>query len=424
MGVGQFNLTAADPLMKIHFNPRITKQFNTAAVLYNRFYDGKGIPISNRGLEIPLHTSPNVAFTWYADGGPLPAGGSQGLNRATVGFFSFALSVGFTGAALDAAGDDAVTYARALAFNVKNATIDAIKYLNIYAFGDGTGTLGQVGTTVTVNSTVPGAITLDVSGAVDNARYLRIGMALDVIHAGAVAGTLQIDSISTQIAFATTTTVTCHQFSGSTFTATATDTLVISGSYQLVMSGLKFIVDNGTIATVFQNVNRSTVIQYQGNVIAVGGVGLLRDHLRRSIATIQTARGTVNLNDLEIWAHPAMLHSYADMGWTLKRFQGSGAKQLDLGYTAYEWEGVPWIIDTDASKDHLFFLDRSSMFKVTARELSFDDRTGSVLRQVPGSTAGTYNDAFVAFLLFRGNIGCYSPNSNVKVNGFAVPAGY
>src|SRR5215469_3230269 len=109
--MAQFNLTAADPLMKIHFAPRVYKQFNSAAVLWNDIFEGKGIPISNRGFEIPLHDGPDAGDTWYGDGGTLPAGDSNKLTRASVGFFSYARALQFSGAALDAAGDDAVTYA-------------------------------------------------------------------------------------------------------------------------------------------------------------------------------------------------------------------------------------------------------------------------------------------------------------------------
>src|SRR5215469_11435928 len=105
--MAQFNLSAAQPLMKIFFNPRISKQFNTAAVLWNRYADGKGIPISNRGMEIPTHLGPNAAFDWYSDGGTLPSGSGENMASALVSFFSFAEAVQLTGAALDAAGNDA-----------------------------------------------------------------------------------------------------------------------------------------------------------------------------------------------------------------------------------------------------------------------------------------------------------------------------
>src|SRR5216684_861265 len=115
---GSFDLTAANPLMKIHFAPKIPKEFNSAAILYNDLFEGKGIPISNRGYEIPVHMGPGASDTWYGDGGTLPAGDGEVVKTASVGFFSYARAIQFTGASLDAAGDDAVTYARALAFNI------------------------------------------------------------------------------------------------------------------------------------------------------------------------------------------------------------------------------------------------------------------------------------------------------------------
>src|SRR5262252_101818 len=179
-----FNLSAAQPLMKIFFNPRISKQFNTAAVLWNRYADGKGIPISNRGMEIPTHLQPNANFNWFTDGGTLPTGGSEALASALVGFFTFQESVQLTGAALDAAGNDAVTYARALAFNLKMATINAIKSMNIYAFGDGTGTLATLGTAVLTSTTVNSVLV--ASGSIEGTHYLRPGMFV-AVHNGSSA---------------------------------------------------------------------------------------------------------------------------------------------------------------------------------------------------------------------------------------------
>ena len=426
--MANFNLTAAMPLMKIYFNPRISKQFNTAAVIWNRYADGKGIPISNRGMEIPTHMNPNASFDWYADGGTLPAGGSESLASALVGFFSFVLSVGFTGAALDAAGNDAVTYARALAFNVKMATINAIKYLNIYAFLDGTGFIGTLGTAVLTSTTVNS--TLVASGSIEGTHWLRPGMTV-AIHNGTtstVRGTGTIVSLANPIEDATginfvigPTNVAFTTASGDGISITASTGA--SDSFQNVIAGLKLIIDNGTVSSIFQNINRSTNPQYNAGVIALSGSpALARDHLRRILATVQILQGRVSPS-LELVSHPSQLHAYMDIGWTMKRFNDAN-KKLDLGYTAVEWEGFPWIVDTDSPKDHIFAIDSDLMFKVIARELSFDDRTGSILRQNPSATAGQYADAYTAFLEFRGNLGTYVPNAHVKANGFSVPTGY
>ena len=427
--MGVFNLTAAQPLMKIYFNPRISKQFNTAAVLWNRYADGKGIPISNRGMEIPTHLQPNANFDWFSDGGTLPTGGSESLASALVGVYSFVEAVQLTGAALDAAGSDAVTYARALAFNIKMATINAIKYLNIYAFLDGTGILAKVGAGVTLST---GAnTTVNISGSIEAGHYLRPGMtvAFQTGVTSVVRATATIVSMSNPIedASGTQTMVVGPASSAATLVTgdgiTVTATSAASDSFGNVISGLDLIIDNGTISSTFQNINRSTNPQYNAGVISLTGTpALARDYLRRMLATVQILQGKVSPS-LEFISHPAQLHAYMDMGWTLKRFNDAN-KKLDLGFTAVEWEGFPWIVDTDCQKDHIFGVDRDLMFKVVARELSFDDRTGSILRQVPSSTAGQYTDAFVAFLIFRGNIGTYVPNAHVKLLGLGVPTGY
>jgi len=427
--MGVFNLTAAQPLMKIYFNPRISKQFNTAAVLWNRYADGKGIPISNRGMEIPTHLQPNANFDWFSDGGTLPTGGSESLASALVGFYSFVEAVQLTGAALDAAGSDAVTYARALAFNIKMATINAIKYLNIYAFLDGTGILAKVGAGVTLST---GAnTTVNISGSIEAGHYLRPGMtvAFQTGVTSVVRATATIVSMSNPIedASGTQTMVVGPASSAATLVTgdgiTVTATSAASDSFGNVISGLDLIIDNGTISSTFQNINRSTNPQYNAGVISLTGTpALARDYLRRMLATVQILQGKVSPS-LEFISHPAQLHAYMDMGWTLKRFNDAN-KKLDLGFTAVEWEGFPWIVDTDCQKDHIFGVDRDLMFKVVARELSFDDRTGSILRQVPSSTAGQYTDAFVAFLIFRGNLGTYVPNAHVKLLGLGVPTGY
>ena len=428
----QFDLSAADPIFKVVFNPRVEKQFNTAAVLWNDVFEGAGTMISNRGLEIPVHMAGNGQHAWYGDGGALPAGDAQRVNRAIVGFYSYVKPIQFTGAALDAGGGgDATNYVKSLAFNVRNGVVDAIKELNWYSFLDGSATLAKVGGSVTLSTTVN--TTVDVTGLGDGARYLRPGLTVDFLTGtvNTVKGTATIVSISNLLGVAGTTNLTSAGGAVTIVVGPASaagslvsgDAIISSGSFNKAMSGLKVIIDNGTFAANFQNINRANNPQYNANVIALSSTpALTRDFLRRGIWTIQQVRGAVDLSKLRIWSHGSQLHAYADMGWTLKQFNGTAMK-MDLGYTAYEFEGIPWVIDTDAPRDTLYFVNKESLLKVTARKLSFDDRTGSILNRVPTTTGG-YNDAFVAYLEFRGNLGAYFPNSNTAITGLGVPAGY
>jgi hypothetical protein len=436
--VGQWDLSAADPVFKIVFAPRVDKQFNTAPVLWNDVFEGSGTMISNRGLEIPVHMAPNGAHVWYADGGALPGGDSEKVSRALVGFYSYAKTIQFTGAALDAGGGgDATNYVKSLAFNVRNAVVEAIKELNFYSFLDGTGILGKMNNTTTPSTTAN--TTLDVTGTGDGARYLRPGQFINVYTGTTtpVKFSAQIVSVNNTLGAAGTIAntaaggnVTITIGPASSGTAVAVGDAIVSAagatagsadSFNKTMAGLKVIIDNGTFATNFQNINRVNNPQYNANVIPLTGTpALSRDHLRRGIWLIQQARGAVNLSKLRIWSHGAQLHAFADMGWTMKQFNGTAMK-MDLGYTAYEFEGIPWVIDTDAPRDTIYFVNKDSMLKVTARKLSFDDRTGSILNRVVNSS-GQYLDAFQAFLEFRGNLGCHFPNANTAVTGLSVPA--
>jgi hypothetical protein len=428
----QFDLSAADPIFKVVFNPRVEKQFNTAAVLWNDVFEGSGTMISNRGLEIPVHMAPNGQHAWYGDGGALPSGDSEKTNRAIVGFYSYVKPVQFTGAALDAGGGgDATNYVKTLSFNVRNAVVQAVKELNWYSFLDGTGILAKAGASVTLSTSAN--TTVDVTGLGDGARYLRPGLTVDFLTGvtSTVKGTATIVSVSNILGAAGTTNLTAAAGAVTIVVGPASaagaivsgDGIVASGSFNKAMAGLKVIIDNGTFAANFQNINRANNPNYNANVISLSGTpALTRDFLRRGIWVIQQARGAVDLSKLRIWSHGAQLHAYVDMGWTLKQFNGNAMK-MDLGYTAFEFEGIPWVIDTDAPRDTLYFVNKDSMLKVTARKLSFDDRTGSILNRVPTTTGG-YNDAFVAYLEFRGNLGAYFPNANTAIPALGVPAGY
>lgn len=432
MAGNSFNLTAAEPIFKNVFNPRVEKQFNSAAVLWNDVFDGQGTMISNRGLEIPVHLAPNGDHAWFGDGGNLSAGASAVLNRAIVGFYSYNKTVAFTGAALDAGGGGNETnYVKSLAFNVRDSVVQSIKELNYYSFLDGTGIVAKVGGSVTLSTSANS--TVDVTGAGDGARYLRPGETIDFMTGTTtpVKATATIVSVNNILGAAGTTQLTAAGGAvtivvgpaSSAASLVSGDGITATGSFNKVMSGLKVIIDNGTFAANFQNINRAANPQYNANVLTLSGTPpLTRDYLRRSIWLIQQALGVAPVSKLRFWIHGAQLHAYVDMGWTLKQFNGQSMK-LDLGYTAYEFEGIPMVVDTDAPRDTIYLVNKDSMLKVRARALSFDDRTGSILNRVP-TAAGGWTDSFQAFLQFRGNLGCYTPLSNTAIVGLGIPSGY
>jgi hypothetical protein len=404
------DLTVANGVMKI-VGGKLTKQYEEVPLLHNRLQKGRGTKISDRGVEIPTHLQGNYNHKFMTDGGEFPVGGSNTVKRAQVFFKNFAFAVRLSGAAIDAINSLDVAYIKDwLQFNLDESMSAGYKMGNIYAHGDGSGRLA------TLTSTTSSSVTSTVNNN-DANRFLKSGLAIDFV----VPGTGQVeasDTIDNAKASATTFTTV-----GTVTTATSGDYVVAGGSFNLAITGLAAIIDDTTNApVVFQGLSRNTFPQYRAFRVNASSVGLDVSHLRRVLgAGIHINVGELNRDVLEIWSHPAQTAAYSSLGWNLRRFDQK-SKSIDLGFSAYEYEGIAWVEDVDSPKDRLDFIDFSTMAKYVAKDFGWDDKTGSILRQVPGTNA--YKDQYEAYMTARFNYGCTRPNKNGFIDTLAVPTGF
>lgn len=408
MAVG--DLSVANGVIKI-VGGVLTKQYEETKLLENRLSKGKGTKIGDRGVEIPTHLSGNYNHTFMADSGEFPVGGSNLVKPARVYFKNFAHSMRLSGAAIDSINSKDVAYIKSwLQFNLDETMSAAYKMRNIYAHGDGTGRLATL-------SADGGSSTTQTVSNNDKNRFLRDGMKIDIVApaTGVVAGSA---AIANAAASATTFTLDAAIDPGA-----STDIVVASGAFNLAVTGLKAIIDDTTNSPVtFQGLSRTTYPGYRATRVDGASAGLDVSHLRRALgAGIHVKAGELNREKLEIWSHQAQTTAYQSLGWNLRRFTEK-SKSIDLGFTVFEYEGIPWVEDPDAFKDRVDFIDFSTMAKYTAKELGWDEKTGSVLRQVVGTNS--YKDQYEAFLTARDNFGCTRPNSNAFIDSLAVPTGF
>lgn len=408
MAVG--DLTVANGVVKI-VGGKLMKQYEESALLHNRLQKGKGTKIGDRGIEIPTHLSGNYNHTFMADSGEFPVGGSNLVKRASVFFRNFAAAVRLSGAAIDSiTGGDRAYIEDWLQFNLDESMSSAYKICNVYAHGDGSGRLatlsadGGSSTTQTVNNN-------------DKNRFLHDGLKIDIVTktSGVVAGS---STIANAKASATTFTLDSAIDPGS-----SSDIVVASGAFNLAFTGIKAIVDDTTNAPVtFQGLSRNTYPGYRAFRVDGASNGLDVSHLRRMIsAGIHIATGELNRDVLELWSHPAQTSAYSALGWNLRRFDGK-SKSIDLGFTQYEYEGIGWTEDVDCDKDRIDALDFSTLGKYVAKDYGWDQKTGSILRQVVGTNS--YKDQYEAFMTARHNYGCTRPNKNAFTDSLAVPTGF
>jgi hypothetical protein len=391
---------------------KLTRQYEETALLHNRLQKGKGTKISDRGVEIPTHLVANANHTWMTDGGDFPAGGSNLVKRAQVFFKNFGHAVRLTGAAIDAINSMDVAYIKDWEqFNLTESLSQAYKLGNWYAWGTGNGRLATISSGA--GSTTQTVSNNDANRALKN----RDGMKIEITDGTTSRGTAVIDNGN---ASSTTFTIV------TTLTSTTSDYVVAAGAYNLAITGIRAMVDDTTDAPVtFQGLSRNTYLSYRAFRVNASSVGLDISHLRRLLsAGIHINVGEINRDALELWSHPAQTSAYASLGWNLKRFEGN-SKSVDLGFTAYEYEGINWVEDVDAPKDEIDALDFSTFAKYIAKDYGWDDKTGSILRQVPSTTSGiAYTDQYEAYLTARFNYGCTRPNKNGWVDALAVPTGF
>lgn len=403
------DLSVANGVMKI-VGGKLTKQYEEVPLFHNRLQKGSGTKISDRGVEIPTHLTGNYNHRFMTDSGEFPVGGSNLVKRAQVFFKNYAFAVRLSGAAIDAINKMDVAYIKDwLQFNLDETMSAGYKMGNIYAHGLGDGSLAVI-------STGANSATQTVSNTNAN-RFLKDGLVIDSVTPATGVVTASGTILNSKASSTTFTTVAAMT------TTLTSDIVVASGSFNLAITGKKAIIDDTTNGPVtFQGLSRNTYPGYRAFRVNAGSIGLDVSHLRRALgAGIHIATGELNRDVLEIWSHPAQTAAYSSLGWNLRRFDGK-AKSIDLGYTTYEYEGVSWVEDVDCDKDRLDFIDFSTMAKYIAKDFGWDDKTGSILRQVPGTNA--YKDQYEAYMTARYNYGCTRPNKNAFVDTLSVPSGF
>ena len=127
------NIDQAQGVLKI-VTGRYTKNYELAALAYNRANKGAGQPLSDRGFEIPTEIQGNFAHGWMTDGGDYPAGGSVKTIRQAIYFKEFISSLRLTMRAIEtvtsAGGKAAIS--SWLERNVDSTIEDSYKLMNFY----------------------------------------------------------------------------------------------------------------------------------------------------------------------------------------------------------------------------------------------------------------------------------------------------
>lgn len=371
--------------LKNFYQGPIVDQFSEDIAVYRGSEKGK-FPWSGQQVVRPMKVRRNPGVGATSDGGILPQIGRQTTIQALIGAKFNYLRFGITGPMIKASKNDVGSFVRSASFELEEGYNDLKSDVNRQMTWDGTGDLALSNAAVVASTSV---VLKGRESTEPALKFLDVGSYCDIYTAAGVlvqAG-VTISSITTGTATSLTATVVFDQ----AVSCSAGDVFIRAGSATQEIQGLLTQLDGGT-TTVF-NIDRSTYVQTQGNVIYATNDGtstgaaipLNLNHLQNAEDEAER-RGGREINCL--YSDFTSRRYYQKLLTADKRYvnvvKGDGGFS-DQNKNYLEWNGKAWVADKDCPL-RIMMLPDKYIEKYVLSELEFADETGSMY------IAGAEND--------------------------------
>lgn len=374
-------LSNFDEALKIDYLPVIRKQLENSTYLMSKLRRNER-DVSGKRWQTVAHYKRNSGIGARPDAGTLPTAGQQAyLNPYGNVAYNYG-RIQVSGPTMAASRDNSGAIVRALESEMKGVTRDLEKDINYQLHNDGTsrrcqvnGDPGSETTTLTVNN--PGT------------NYLSDGMAISIIdETGGTAADITITI--TTVDSATSCTVSAID------TGTSDDDWVIrTGSHDLggllptdsyEMMGIKGIIDDATYVDTLHALPRGSYAWWKCSTNTNDdNSGTNRD---LTLSLIQDSVTSVLKNggktDLILSDHDTR-DAYAALVIADKRFVNT--LDLDGGFKALEYNGIPWVADVDCMPNTVYFIDLEHLELMQMGGWNWMDKDGAVLNRVASSDA-------------------------------------
>lgn len=391
-------------MLKIYYQGPMVDQFNEDMPIWR---GSEKIKNGWDGAQVnrPLRVQRNQGIGATSDGGSLPKIGRQGTVQATIQAKYNYLRFGVTGPMIKASASNQGSFVRDSAYELEMGYKDLKSDVNRQLSWDGSGTLARVNTAAVASTSIVIKGREDVEPAL---KFVQQDLTFDVVSGGAVVqSAITVNSISGSPSDATATLTL-----SAPVTVSANDTLVRSGSYGYEIQGLLYTLDGGT-STIY-GVNRSTYIQYQGNVVDANNQQLKLDMLQQAM-NAGYQRGGAKYSAL--YCDINSQRYYQKLLTPDKRYsntlKGDGGFS-DKNQSYLDWNGLPVVWDKDCPQ-RFFFLSDENWKNYVLADLEFADETGSMM------IAQTGADSFEVRVRLFSNLFCDQPAAQAVLKSYLSP---
>lgn len=384
-------------ILKEVYEPKIREQLdNTVKALKRVEKSGDGIStdVGGKYVTFPIHTRRNSGIGARNEMELLPTPGQQGFSGARVPLKYLYGGLRLSGQTFELASKNYQAFAAVLDQEVNGLKTDLMKDLNRQVYGNSSGVLATV--------TADGVNTVTVA----DAYFVILGMQIDIVDGTTLNNaTPTVKASNRQVTGISGNVIT---YDGADATAVANDVLVRTGNVNREWSGFAKII--GSSGDTYQNIASATEPTWNAVISANGGTNRpLSEGLMIKLADdIHQNGGDVTV----CFASRGVRRAYYNL--LVQQRQFVGTQEFDggfkgLGFATDEGE-IPVIVDNDAPKNKMLFLNEKEITVYREADWEFMNRDGSMWNRVVGY------DAYEAQMYQYSEIGCHRRNTQGRLD--------
>lgn len=437
-------LSNYDEVLKTFYLPAIQEQLNHDTILSN-FIDTNEKDINGKNATIEMHYGRTTGIGARADGGALPDADYQKFKTATVPTkFNYG-RVTFSGPTIAATRMEKGSYAMAVETEITGLVRDVKKDINRQMWGAGYGVLarwvsGATTAQVWQKSYTGNATGGDGFGSTFGGKYVdEINSAVAVVctFSGSTCTVATVGgtnlAVSAIVEGTVSDTITCtnpavSEAAGTYFIrpangATVTAATSTAGEGRYEMMGIRGIVTDENIDNIMfydgtdqgmsalpdplQGLNVDTYAWFKARVDAHSGGRysaqrtLTFDLMQTMFDKVEIKAGKDYGPDMILTTH-ALRREYVEQCRIDRRAVNTMA--LDGGFTAIDYNGVPFTVDVDAIDGEIYFLTLKDLNIYRMSDYDWMQKDGAILSRISGY------DAYEATLFRYAELGCTRRN--------------
>lgn len=404
------NLSAASEILKVRYIGTIREQLNNATVLLSKI-GRQDQMVSGKSFTVPLHTGRNTsAGTGLADGGTLPTAGQQSYQTTIVPNKYLYGRIQVTGPTIAATRDNAGAFIEALNSEVDGLMRDFKRDMNRQLNGDGTGALAYL--TASIDTAVGSTVSSRVDDNLGNpfVHLPTSALAVDVLDA-TTATTQGTFSVTLGAADSTSYAITSSSVTVAISGSADADMLIRSGAMGLEMMGIQGVISASNVhpsvdATGLQGLAVASHPYWKAQVVGsdASPTALAFDDMQQVIDQIASTTDYSEQDIQFLFSNYGVRRAYYKLCIAERRHVNT--MELDGGFKAVDFNGIPWVVDAQCRREALFYIVPDTMKIFRTSDFDWMDKDGSYLNRVANV------DAYEAVLFHYGNLACLSRNGN------------